>query len=562
MARFGTYRFETLAYSGVVPTAQAEWFFGYRPLLQRMAQVPGVRRFDADAFLLHDTHLPCLATYGVPPLVDVPADIVANFCSLQSLSDSFKAQLAEETSAQGWHLRPHQWDAVAHIRSRRGTLLAHQQRLGKTAVVVAAHNFERDGQLLVFAPLATRSVWLYWFYRRWPDVTPYVCEGTKRDSAKMCGAGVIFCHYDIALAHHEFLDLGTVVFDEAHLLANQYSDRGQAALICAAQAKRVILATGTPVWNKPRSLYALLQLVAPGAFGTFPRFAMRYCDGQRTNYGLQANGISNIEELQARLAVLTHRRTWADVDATGAGAIDRQVVDVPITVEAAVKVDEAVAAADEAVRAKATARDADVPTRKTVVGALARLRRLLAQLKVDFAVDQICRAAAQEAAIVCWVWHRDVADLISERLRQRIGGEIFLLTGDLSARKRDALLELWREKGGVLIATIAVAQVGIDLSRARYAIFVEEDWTPAVLSQAEYRIFAKDRISTVTYLVADHVVDKKIVAALLAKMDLGRLTGLPAADGAVDAAFRGAQACTSTLTAAEFLALLGAEEIG
>lgn len=112
--------------------------------------------------------------------------------------------------------------------------------------------------------------------------------------------------------------------------------------------------------------------------------------------------------------------------------------------------------------------------------------------------------------------------------------DCFLVTGNASATLRNRVLHDWRHSPrGVLVITIAVGQVGIDLSHARHAIFAEEDWTPATMAQAEMRTFSAERPMSVSYLVADHWLDRKIVRALIEKCRNAGKLGLPAADSAI-----------------------------
>ena len=97
-------------------------------------------------------------------------------------------------------------------------------------------------------------------------------------------------------------------------------------------------------------------------------------------------------------------------------------------------------------------------------------------------------------------------------------------------------MDAWRaSRAGILIATMAVAQVGIDLSHARLALFAELDYTPAILAQAEMRTFAPHRPMNVTFVVANHFINQRIVRALIEKLGAASPLGLGAAVEAIDA---------------------------
>ena len=89
---------------------------------------------------------------------------------------------------------------------------------------------------------------------------------------------------------------------------------------------------------------------------------------------------------------------------------------------------------------------------------------------------------------------------------------------------------------------MSVAQVGIDLSHSHRPIFAEIDYLPLVIAQAEMRTYSPLRPMNVTYVIADHFVDRKIMAALTNKLEASMPLDLGAAEGAIsalDQAFKG-----------------------
>jgi hypothetical protein len=160
---------------------------------------------------------------------------------------------------------------------------------------------------------------------------------------------------------------------------------------------------------------------------------------------------------------------------------------------------------------------------------MARYRSVLADVKVDAAVAHASEVAKVEP-IVVWTWHRRVAEMVAGRLE---GAQ--LLTGDVAPAEREARLRAWRaQPRGVLVATISVGQVGIDLSHARRELFVEVDYTPAVVAQAEMRTYSPARPMYVSFLVADHVADRRVVNALVKKLAASAPLGVDAAAESID----------------------------
>ena len=107
-----------------------------------------------------------------------------------------------------------------------------------------------------------------------------------------------------------------LIFDEAHYLKNHASQRSQLARQLALDngGDPVVYAlTGTPLTNRPRDLFPLLQLVRHPLAKSFLSFAKRYCAAEHNGYGWQTNGASNLEELTTQLHGIMIRRRKEDV---------------------------------------------------------------------------------------------------------------------------------------------------------------------------------------------------------------------------------------------------------
>lgn len=435
-----------------------------------------------------------------------------------------RAAFDAETDKRGWRLRPYQHEAREFILSRRGTLLALAMRLGKTASALCAHELS-DGPLLIVAPLATRGVWLDWIERRWPGIEPLVLRGRRQEisSEELGNHPIVFAHYDVVAAWQNLASvfrLGTLILDEAHLISNRKSKRATGARMLAVRADRVIALTGTPMWNRPSGLWSILSCINPGAWGKWFDFSSRYCDGHPGTHGFIAKGSSNEEEFRQRMSEVMLRRTWQDV-MDDLPAIQRTVEIADMTEAQGHQID----VLAEKVRTS--------KSRSSLVGHIARLRRLLGKIKMPVAIDAANRALDSDGTVIVWTWHREVAKEIAGAIYAAGNHATYIVTGD-HPETRDATIASWRENGGALVITIATGQVGIDLSAAQHEVFAEADWTPAVIAQAEMRPYSPLRPMFVTYVIADHDVDKRIVNALGEKCALSDAIGVPAAESAIE----------------------------
>jgi hypothetical protein len=105
------------------------------------------------------------------------------------------------------------------------------------------------------------------------------------------------------------------------------------------------------------------------------------------------------------------------------------------------------------------------------------------------------------------------------------------ITGDTPAAARTEI-EARFQRGELrgVAATIQAGGVAITLTRAHRAVFVDQDWTPALNAQAEDRIcrIGQDRGVIITRIIADHALDRRIAQVLATKIEI--------IEGSVDAA--------------------------
>lgn len=457
-----------------------------------------VPRFD-----VHRSHL---------PLIPGGAEVLAR-CSNAMRTHEARAALA---SASDLILRVNQQTALDFIEPRRGVLLGDEQRLGKTLSALLAHDPAR-GPLLVVAPLSTRSVWLEWMRKLWPDIEPAVIAGTTLDEETL-RAPILFGHYDI-LTYHRLGSLrpGTLIVDEAHMMSNAKSNRTKAIYFFSSIAWRVILLTGTPLWNTSKGLWALLAAVNSHAWGTQFAFSQRYCSPQLTEYGWRYEGASHEAEWHARRSETLLARSWEDVAA-----------DLPPTQWSTELV---CLDADDQLKVDQIAYELRRNDTAPMIEAMNYYRQATGMFKVSIAVDYAKQVIAAGRDIVIWIWHRKVGEAVARALR-KLGITVMLVTGDISTEaQRTAMIDAWKAHDGAaaLVISISVGQVGIDLSRAHHALFVEISWNPVELSQAAMRTFSARRPMEITFTMIDHELEQRLLAAVTTKVMRGASFGTLAA---------------------------------
>lgn len=480
----------------IVPRAWAD-AVGYR--------MPGIVIHRDGRVEVHRSHLPVYAAAGYP----VPETV----------------EVEPPTSARGVELRPWQRRATSWAASRRGTLVVAEPRLGKTALALTLHD-PSTGPLLIFAPLDVRAVWIAWVERVFPGANVLCLEGHDIDIAALRRADVVIAHYDIlAWQRVSGVSIGTLIVDEIHLLSNPTSERAKAVRFFAPLARRVISLTGTPLWNHVAGLWPVLAATNPGAWGSTPfHFKQRYCSPTVTEHGWRYGEISNADEWRARVAEVAFAASWR-VERPDLPPTIRRTIPAKVSDDELLVLDEVAAG----LRAEGVT--------DTTIGAISRYRSATGMLKVPTATERALLISADQPVVV-WSWHKAVVKSIAAATRAA-GRDTFLIHGGrdakeggrpMSAAERVRQIDAWRQTArGVLCATLAVGQVGIDLSHARHAIVVQLDWTPAVDYQGEMRTFDPSRVMTIEYVTVDHPVEVMVTDHVVRKLARAESSAMPAA---------------------------------
>ncbi len=470
-----------------------------------------------------------------------------------------RALLPATLSAQ---LMPHQWVAVQALVQREQCLLADEQGLGKSVEILASLEATRSFPAVVVVPATAILNWrdetAHWL----PHRKVAVAGGGvgKRDQ------GVPFEAADIVVLNYESFDKHAtelvklqpkaLVTDEGQYLKSHDSARTQAvkAFCTASEVGRVIVATGTPVLNRPSELLTLLTLLPEllAELGGFARFASRYCAATQQQAGWQSfmdfGGSANLGELANRLresgrfirrekalvlpTLPTKRREEVPVEITNRAEYDLAKQDLAAWLKTKGArsgrqkrgKDEGEAAALRATAewmgwSEEEARDMalDTSDRSEALRRVGALRQLAGVGKITSAAEWIRRVVKDEKLVV-FAFHIDVQRALVAAL-DAAGTEAPLqITGEMSAKARHAAIRAFQqdEKQRVIVCSLSAARTAITLTAAKRALIVEFDWSPAALEQAEDRVHRIGQAGQVmiTYVRAIDTLDDRMLSIL------------------------------------------------
>jgi SWI/SNF-related matrix-associated actin-dependent regulator 1 of chromatin subfamily A len=437
-------------------------------------------------------------------------------------------------------LYTHQVEGVAFLMQRRRAILADDMGLGKTrqAIVSLIHT-EPTGPYLVVCPASVKRNWAREIGLVDDEVPVHIIGPDDPPAADVDGWVII--NYDVLKKHASHLsnfNWKGLIFDEAHYLKNHTSQRSKLVgqLLDAVPGDPVVYAlTGTPLTNRPRDLFVLLQIVGHPMGRSFLSFAKRYCAAYKNDYGWVTDGASNLEELAIELHGTMLRRnkedvldlppklrTWLDVEVKEGTAQKEMEVVLGLLLQGQ----------------RQQAGPTDVPVgrdRARLVAQLTKVRRKLAEAKTSTTIEYVQNILDQGDKVLVF----SCFDAPLKKIYKRFGDAAVLLTGATPADKRQGLVDRFQAEEGVrvFVANILAGGVGLNLTAAQQVVFNDLDWVPANHWQAEDRAYriGQERSVHVAYMVAEKTVDEFVRTVLETKAALvsSVVDGKALTDGAI-----------------------------
>ena len=438
-------------------------------------------------------------------------------------------------------LYPHQIEGIAFLLGRRRALLADDMGLGKTRQsVIAMVEAEAEGPYLVICPASIKRNWAREIEIVFPDAKPVIVGPAPLPSIDY--RGWIIVNYEILGKNLDKLlefDWKGVVFDEAHYLKNYQSQRSRNASKLVKEIKRDLIVhalTGTPMTSRPRDLFPLLQILDHSLGKSFLSFAKRYCDAYQGDFGLVADGATNIEELTVQLhGVMLRRtkdevldlppkiRTWMDVELHPYAIqhFNRLVQNFISKFDTPEAIDESA----ESVGLSSEHRDElddsiDTTDLGTGMGRLTQVRRAIAFVKCRHTIKFVENALEQGEKVIIFTSFLNTM----QRFQRHFKDRAVYVSGEVPVHERQNRVDRFQNDDALklFIANMHIAGVGINLTAARQIVFNDLDWVPANHWQAEDRAYRIGQTGTVnvTYMIATGTVDSFVKTVLETKAAL------------------------------------------
>lgn len=436
-------------------------------------------------------------------------------------------EAASRASAAGAF--PYQVEGAAWLSGKEKALLADDMGLGKTWQLLLAA--PEEAAVLAVVPACVKYNWADEARRLRPELKVSVLDG--RGSWRWPAAGeLVVVNYDILpaflvparkgqLAEVPAADRAAaaevlLIVDEAQAVKSTDSLRHRAVRTLTAICAGAWYATGTPVENRGKDLWGVLSAlgVAKQVFGSFDQFLplvgafrkeIRVRGGTQTiiEWPVGAGTVSPEVNRLLRASVML-RRLKTEV-----------LKDLPPkrhqTLRVDIKSPALRAELDEAWAGWDAEKRGELPPFEK----FSSLRAKLAKSRIPAALELVEQFEEADRPLLVFSAHRAPVDLIGAREGWAA------ITGDESAEDRQAVVRRFQagELRGVAL-TIRAGGVGLTLTRAQDALFVDREWNPRTNVQAEDRIHrigqTGERVSYID-LVDDHPLSLHVAGLIRAK---------------------------------------------
>ena len=310
------------------------------------------------------------------------------------------------------------------------------------------------------------------------------------------------------------LNIKTIVCDEVQHLRSKTTKKYTAVKKLAAldSVKYRVGLSGTPIYNRGSEIWPIVDILRPGLLGTFDEFCEYFCYVNEKGKAivLENKRASLGEELRKHVML---RRKKSDVLKELKDKVRyKELIDSDINYYQAElgKIWERL----EAEQKNATSAFDKFSSYKR---AIQSERQAAGVAKVPHVIEFVKNIMEIEESVVVFCHHKAIHELLHRSLSEYTPASI--IGGQSDKERQEGIDRFQNGETKLIIAGLRAGNVGINLSRARYVIFAELDWSPAIHRQAEDRLHRIGQKNTVFayYLMGNGTLDDHVANVLVDK---------------------------------------------
>ncbi len=414
------------------------------------------------------------------------------------------------------------------LKSSGNALLADEMGLGKTVQTLSYVATEKQTfPVLVVAPLVTLQNWNR-------EISKFVKKKSRNGrvlesespSTTIIRTGKLeeLPKTDFYIINYELLykrlpdlsklNIKTIVCDEVHNLRSKTTQKYKAVKKLAGQSSvsyRIGL-SGTPIYNRGSEIWPIVDILKPGLLGSFKEFCEYFC---------------YVNE-KGKAIVLENKRASLRNELQKHVMLRRKKSDVLKELKDKVRYKEVIDADTEYyleeldkiwTRLEEEQKDAETEFKKSASyqRAIQSERQVAGIAKLPHVINFVKNIMEIEESVVVFCHHKVIHKLLHEKLEEF--SPVSIIGGQSDSMRQDQIDKFQKGESKLMIAGLRAGNVGINLTRAKYVIFAELDWSPAIHRQAEDRLHRIGQKNTVFayYLIGNGTLDDHVANILVDK---------------------------------------------
>jgi SNF2 family DNA or RNA helicase len=414
------------------------------------------------------------------------------------------------------------------LKSSGNALLADEMGLGKTVQTLSYVATEKQTfPLLVIAPLVTLKNWereIEKFLKKKsrngriidsssPSVT-LIRTGKSKELPK---TDIYVINYELLFKRYDDLSnvgIRTVVCDEVHNLRSKTTQKYKSVKKLAALPSILyrIGLSGTPIYNRGSEIWPIIDILKPGLLGSFKEFCEYFCyvNDKGKAIVLENKRASLRNELQKHVML---RRKKSDVLKELKDKVRYKEVIASDTDYYLEELNKIWKKLEEEQKVAVT----EFSKSASYHRAIQSERQIAGVAKLPHVINFVKNIMEIEESVVVFCHHKVIHKLLHESLQDF--SPVSIIGGQTDKLRQDQIDKFQKGESKLMIAGIRAGNVGINLTRAKYVIFAELDWSPAIHRQAEDRLHRIGQKNTVFayYLIGNGTLDDHVANILVDK---------------------------------------------
>ena len=414
------------------------------------------------------------------------------------------------------------------LKSSGNALLADDMGLGKTVQTLAYIASEKQSlPAVVVAPLVTLTNWqreIERFMKKKSKNGRIVEHDVPTITSIRSGKQKELGDYDFYLINYELLykrqiDLSklkihTLVCDEVQHLRSKTTKKYSAVKKLAGMksVKYRVGLSGTPIYNHGSEIWPIVDILKPGLLGSFKEFCEYFCyqdeRGKAIVVPSKRDGLRHVLQRDVML-----RRKKSDVL--------KELKD-KVRYKETIDADETYYKNElNKIWSKLEEEQKSAETEFSKVASYQRAiqseRQAAGVAKLHHVIDFVKNIMEIEESVVVFCHHKSIHKLLHESLQEFNPAAI--IGGQTDKIRQENIDNFQNGDTKLIIVGLRAGNLGINLTRAKYVIFAELDWSPAIHRQAEDRLHRIGQKNTVFayYLIGKRTLDEHVADILVDK---------------------------------------------